>query len=157
MFKDAEELQAYVMETYPEVTDSRITKDHWDLRCSSCRVVRGFQVVRRQLSGNTVDTYGGLDFDKDGHAPVIYTFRCPVCETFKQWVLVEIAILHGNKYHTHYFKVTSLPNEGIEDIEELPVEPASLRIAYKQAIRAMDANANIAAAAMFRRAVQGTY
>jgi Domain of unknown function (DUF4145) len=41
-----------------------------------------------------------------------------------------------------------------KDIEELPSDPPSLRIAYKQAVRAIDANANLAAAAMFRRALQ---
>lgn len=42
----------------------------------------------------------------------------------------------------------------MEDIDELPEKPPSLRIAYRQAIRAKDANAHIAAASMFRRAVQ---
>ncbi len=42
----------------------------------------------------------------------------------------------------------------MEDISELPEEPPSLRIAFKQAIRAKDANAHLAAASMFRRAVQ---
>jgi hypothetical protein len=50
--------------------------------------------------------------------------------------------------------MTSVPSEGLEDIDELPEEPPSLRIAYRQAIRAMDANAHLAAAAMFRRALQ---
>jgi hypothetical protein len=53
-----------------------------------------------------------------------------------------------------YYRVASLPSEGVEDIEEIPEQPPSLRIAYKQAIRAMDGNAHIAAAAMFRRALQ---
>jgi hypothetical protein len=34
-----------------------------------------------------------------------------------------------------------LPSEGLEDIDELPTDPPSLRTAYRQAIRAMDANA----------------
>jgi DNA invertase Pin-like site-specific DNA recombinase len=55
---------------------------------------------------------------------------------------------------SHYFKVTSIPNEGLEEIDELPQNPPSLRIAYRQAIRATDANAQLAAAAMFRRALQ---
>ena len=42
-----------------------------------------------------------------------------------------------------------MPNDGSEEIEDLPDEPASLRAAYRQAVRAMDANAHIAAAAMF--------
>lgn len=50
--------------------------------------------------------------------------------------------------------MTSLPSEGLEDIKELPEKPPALRTAYRQAIRAKDANANLAAAAMFRRALQ---
>jgi hypothetical protein len=50
--------------------------------------------------------------------------------------------------------VTSVPSEGLEDIDELPDDPPSLRAAYRQAIRAMDANAPLAGAAMFRRALQ---
>jgi hypothetical protein len=58
------------------------------------------------------------------------------------------------KGKNHWFKVTSVPNEGIEEIEGLPNEPKSLKVAYKQAIRSMDAGAYLAAAAMFRRALQ---
>ena len=54
----------------------------------------------------------------------------------------------------HYHRISALPNEGVEDIAAIPAKPESLRVAYKQAIRSMDANAHIAAAAMFRRALQ---
>jgi hypothetical protein len=57
-------------------------------------------------------------------------------------------------YYNRMFRVSSVPAEGLEDIAELPDEPPALREAYRQAIRSMDANAHIAAAAMFRRAVQ---
>ncbi|HTF69960.1 MAG TPA: DUF4145 domain-containing protein [Edaphobacter sp.] len=36
----------------------------------------------------------------------------------------------------------------------MPEQPTPLRAAYREAVRAMDANANMAAAAMFRRALQ---
>jgi putative ABC transport system substrate-binding protein len=39
--------------------------------------------------------------------------------------------------------VTSIPGEGLEEIDELPADPPALRTAYRQAIRAMDANAHI--------------
>jgi hypothetical protein len=55
---------------------------------------------------------------------------------------------------SRYFRVTSVPSEGLEEIDELPQNPPSLRVAYRQAIRAMDVNAQLAAAAMFRRALQ---
>jgi uncharacterized protein DUF4145 len=50
--------------------------------------------------------------------------------------------------------VTSLPSESLEDIQELPEDPPALRTAYRQAIRPTDANAHVAAAAMFRPALQ---
>jgi Domain of unknown function (DUF4145) len=81
-----------------------------------------------------------------------HLFRCPVCKSFKQWIVYTK--LEGSERRFIHYLVTSLPAEGLEDIDELPEHPESLRIAYRQAIRAMDANAPLAAAAMFRRAVQ---
>jgi hypothetical protein len=156
MFTSENDLKAYVLENYPPVTDQRINEDHWDLLCTRCKVTRGFQVAKRQVSGNTVQRYNYTDFDQDYYAPVVYLFRCPVCKAFKQWIVFELQLqaTEDGKYHSYYFRVTSLPSEGLEDIEELPQNPPSLREAYKQAIRAMDANAHLAAAAMFRRALQ---
>lgn len=152
VFKNTQDLKEYVVENYVQVTDKRINESHWDLLCTSCKMTRGFQLVKRQLSGNQASGYG--NFSRDFDAPVVYLFRCPVCKAFKQWVVFEIIFVKGESRITRYFRVTSLPNEGLEEIEELPTEPPSLRIAYKQAIRAMDANAHLAAAAMFRRALQ---
>jgi hypothetical protein len=115
-------------------------------------MTRGFQLTNRVVSGEIV---GYSHFSRDFNTPVTYIFRCPVCKAFKQWIVYEFEIQRKDgKLKTHYFRVTSVPSEGLEDISELPEEPPQLRSAYRQAIRAMDANANIAAAAMFRRALQ---
>lgn len=152
MFSSPDELRLYVMQNFPEVTDHRINESHWDLECTTCKVTRGFQLTSREVSGETVG-YG--NFNRDFKAPVTYIFRCPVCKAFKQWIVYEFEIPRKDgKFKTHYFRVTSVPNEGLEDISELPQDPPQLRSAYREAIRAMDANANIAAAAMFRRALQ---
>ena len=152
MFRSRDELKTYLIENYPEVTDSRIDEDHWDLECSICKVTRGFQLTKREV-GVCETQYSDLAQDFD--APVTYSFRCPVCKAFKQWIVYEpyLGNARGER-EKHYFRVTSAPSEGLEEIDELPVDPPSLRTAYRQAIRAMDANANIAAAAMFRRALQ---
>jgi hypothetical protein len=55
-----------------------------------------------------------------------------------------LAELINDTVKSHYFKVTSIPNERLEEIDELPQNPPSLRIAYRQAIRATDANARLA-------------
>lgn len=162
MFKSSEELKHYVIANYPEVTDHRIDDNYWDLQCTHCKITRGFQVFKRQLSGNKAIVYSGNPinphvetFNIDFDAPVTYLFRCPVCKAFKQWIVYEIDRPDtSGKKRRHCFRVTSVPSEGLEDIAELPAEPPALRTAYRQAIRAMDANAHLAAAAMFRRAVQ---
>lgn len=157
MFEKYEEQKTYIKENYPEVTDSRIDDNHWDLHCTNCDVVRGFQVIQR---GNTTQEARYSDnYSIDFNAPQTIYFRCPVCHTYKLWILLRIAeneMGQDGKEHyiTRLYKITSIPSEGIEDINELPEEPKALRIAYKQAIRAIDANAHIAAAAMFRRALQ---
>src|ERR1035438_3700627 len=152
MFKNSDELRSYVIENYPDVTDARFDDAHWDFECTKCKVTRGFQLTKR-IHGMDNTTYSIIYQDAD--APSTYVFRCPVCRAFKQWILYAIKIpVDAKNKETRYFRVTAVPNDGLEDITELPVDPPSLRIAYKQAIRAMDANANIAAAAMFRRAVQ---
>jgi len=157
MFKDSDELKKHIFNNYQEVTDNRIDEDHWDLQCTHCKVVRGFQVIKREISGNTVRTYAGYpgkEFRQDSNAPVTYLFRCPVCKAFKQWIVYEFLNVHHRPEKYQYFRVTSVPGEGLEDIDELPADPPSLRTAYRQAIRSMDANAPLAAAAMFRRALQ---
>lgn len=148
MFTEQKEQIEYIKENYPEITDSRINDNHWDIYCPQCKVVRGFNVTEQQYSSEL------LNFK----VPYIYHFYCPVCRMYKSWiifVLFEDIEENGKKRGIYrYFRVKSIPEEGLEDIEELPKNPASLRKAYQQAIRAMDANAYIAAAAMFRRALQ---
>ena len=112
-------------------------------------------MIGRHLSGQR--TRYGLSqphFTEDFDAPVTYIFRCPVCKAFKLWSVFRVQIPADGKYHDHFYRLTSLPNEGLENIDELPEEPLALRVAYRQAVRAMDANAYLAAAAMFRRALQ---
>jgi len=153
MFKTVDDLVNYVIENYPKVTDSRINDNHWDLQCTTCKVTRGFQVVRREVAAYRSQQYGNLVPESAG--PRNYVFRCPVCKSFKNWIVFEIETEDdAGKRRTDIYRVTSLPSEGLEDIAELPPNPPSLRIAYRQAIRAMDANAHLAAAAMFRRALQ---
>ena len=99
--------------------------------------------------------------------PRMVYFKCPVCDMYKLWILFRLDFkktederksINSQVTFKHqasrWYKVTSVPNDGLEEIEELPDKPASLRTAYRQAVRSMDANAHIAAATMFRRALQ---
>jgi hypothetical protein len=91
MFSDTDDLKRYVAENYVEVTDSRIDDDHWDFYCSYCKITRGFQVIKRDVSGIWSKRYHPPrhpdNFDQDFDAPLTYLFRCPVCHAFKQWIV----------------------------------------------------------------------
>jgi hypothetical protein len=153
MFETTDDHRDYIVANYPEVTDRRIDQSHWDLLCTTCKIVRGFQVLRRDI-GISKTSYGRIG-ETDFYAPHTYYFRCPVCRTFKQWIVFNVQLKDAEeKYRDHYFRVTSIPSEGLEQIAELPENPPALRKAYREAIRSMDANAHMAAAAMFRRALQ---
>lgn len=153
MFKNEEEQITYIKENYSEVTDQRIDNDHWDIYCPKCKMVRGFQVVIRGFTARQSEKYSTYSIDYG--APQSIYFHCPVCDSYKMWIIFVLNEKTDDQIPVNrYYKVTSLPGEGLEEIEELPAEPQALRVAYRQAIRAMDANAHIAAAAMFRRALQ---
>ncbi len=154
MFIDQETQIKYIKETYPEITDKRIDDAHWDLHCSECGVTRGFFVTEMTISHRNT-RYDGPSFSH----PYSISFHCPVCKLFKIWIVFHTEDLEKDEggeesWVKRYYKVTSLPGEGLEDIDQLPEDPSTLRVAYRQAVRAMDANAYIAAAAMFRRALQ---
>lgn len=156
MFADEEQFVKYIVENYPEVTDSRKDDDHFDILCTKCNLVRGFQVVRRV---NTTHKTIYQQYDDDYTAPRTIYFHCPVCGSYKLWIVFEFTFPvtdeEGKTTNIQrMFRITSIPSEGIEDIGELPEKPEALRVAYRQAIRSMDANAHIAATAMFRRALQ---
>ena len=154
MFRSMDDQREYITVNFPEVTDQRMNDDHWDLLCTRCKVVRGFQLIKREVAGHSRPAH--RQWVEDFSAPKTYYFRCPVCAMYKIWVVFEIRVpdADGDLGPTRYFRVTSIPSEGMEEIEELPEQPAALRTAYRQAIRSMDANAHLAAAAMFRRALQ---
>jgi hypothetical protein len=148
MFEKIDDQQKYIVDNFPEVTDQRIDNDHWDLLCTTCRAVRGFQLTRSEIQAFEA---GYPNYHTDWEGPRTFYFRCPVCRSFKMWL---VFVIGNHTTNQRYYRITSIPSEGLEEIEELPADPPALRTAYRQAIRAMDANAHIAAAAMFRRAVQ---
>lgn len=155
MFGTEEEQRQFIYEHFPEVTDSRKDDDHWDLECTKCKVVRGFKVVRYDYNSKT----GMYSTDVEFKLPMAVHFECPVCHQYKTWLVFQfVDSVKGANGHTvgklRLFRMMSIPDEGLEDMESLPTEPASLRKAYREGVRAMGAGANIAAATMFRRALQ---
>ncbi|MDE3042264.1 MAG: DUF4145 domain-containing protein, partial [Nitrospirota bacterium] len=52
------------------------------------------------------------------------------------------------------YRIAAIPTEGQHEIPELPEKPKALRAAYSEAIRSLDNNCPMSAAAMFRRTLQ---
>jgi hypothetical protein len=126
MFASKDDQTAYIIANFSEITDQRIDDNHWDLPCTRCEVTRGFQVVRRDTQGSTGGMYG--DYMRDFSAPITFYFRCPVCGLFKQWIVFELRLrpAEDRPFETHYYRVTSIPSEGLEEIEALPENPPAL-------------------------------
>jgi hypothetical protein len=137
-------LDNYIFENYIDVTNQFDDEEHLTGFCSKCKKTVGFQIIERHVSQKNTE-YG---YNSDFEPPYSIFFRCPLCKLFKVWIvfqrrLREERIVDGEtKIYgvDHIYRVTSLPNEGLQDIPELPDTPKSLRKAYKEAIRSMDAN-----------------
>src|ERR1035437_11162341 len=117
MFYKNQDQVNYIIETYPEVTDHRVNDAHWDLHCPQCKTTRGFQVI--EMSEGRIPTGYHGHYSVDSQAPQTIYFRCPVCKAYKQWIVYKIAHNEGEggkpNWVNHYYRVASLPSEGIED------------------------------------------
>ena len=156
MFTSTKDHIAYIKGNYPDVTPQNAASNNWPIFCTNCKMVCGFQITETALAKQPGDSaYIAMS---DALSPIAIWFRCPVCRAHKQWITYRISEPEGDlrvlTMVTRYYRVASLPCDGSEDISELPTEPPALRAAYQEAVRSMDANAHMAAAAMFRRAVQ---
>ncbi|MFA6097413.1 MAG: DUF4145 domain-containing protein [Candidatus Paceibacterota bacterium] len=156
-------LDKYILEHYTDVSNDFDDNDHLTGFCGQCKKTVGFQIIERQVAMcNARHTPYRSTYTSDFIPPYSIYFRCPSCKLFKIWIVFERRMneekLIGDEKEIrsvrHIFRVTSLPNEGTQDIPELPENPVSLRKAYIEAIRCMDANCFLASAAMFRRALQ---
>ena len=160
MFKSWDDIAQHIFDTYPDATDPRLNQEHWDLPCDSEKcggIVRGFHVSDNGMEVQPT-RYGNRHETKPNGFKAFY-FECPVCHEYKiwlgYWVRIKLSTPEGEEQRSEnrFFRLASLPMEG-EDLPVLPDEPPSVRIAYTQAVRAMNANAYMPAAVMFRRALQ---
>lgn len=156
-------LDQYILDNYIDVTNEFDDKNHHTGFCSNCKKTVGFQIIERHVAKcNVRPSMYSESYDSDFTPPYSIYFRCPICKLFKVWIVFERRLKEERTVNgeikiygvDHIFRVTSLPNEGTQDIPELPENPPSLRKAYKEAIRCMDANCFLASAAMFRRVLQ---
>ena len=159
-----EELKEYILENYVDVTDSFLDQSHMAGFCSKCKKTVGFQIVNRKVAMcNVRQSLYSTGYDSDFIPPYSIYFKCPVCQKFKIWIVFERTLVEQQEQddgsvkeysNNHIFRVTSLPNDGISEIEDLPDNPSSLKKAYTEAVKCLDNNCCLASATMFRRALQ---
>lgn len=157
---DNDWLTKYITENYLDVTEQFDGEEHLNCFCSVCKKDVGFQITEREGVSHRTEYWSySMDFEH----PYSICFRCPSCKLYKIWIVFkrdlryEVVNEEGvpvRYSEEHIFRVASLPNEGLVEISGLPDSPPSLKKAYKEAIRCMDANCFLGSAAMFRRALQ---
>jgi len=142
MIYSLEEIESFISKNYPDITDTFIDQNHITSYCPHCNTIMGLQVLVKGIS-TSPSTYGSA---YDWKLPFTVVLKCPSCKLHRIWVLYQIKDEENEK--DHVFRLLSIPGEGKYEIPELPDEPPTLRRAYNEAIRCMDANCPMAAAAM---------
>ena len=148
MIISQDDFDKYIEATYPDVTDS-LQSDHRLFEyCPYCKARMGLDVIRREYIYYLSRRSPTSEVEKkpDNDYPYILTFRCPDCRAERRWFLYKV--------HQQTYRIMSIPGDCGAEIDEIPADPPALRKAYGEAIRAIDANCPMAAAAMIRRALQ---
>lgn len=148
MIISQDDFDDYISETYPDVTDSLAANHRVFEYCPYCKARMGLNVIRREYIYYLVKRGSNELLEKkiDNSYPYICVFLCPDCRAERRWFLYGIG---GQTY-----RIMSIPGDSGAEIDELPIDPPALRKAYSEAIRALDANCPMAAAAMIRRTLQ---
>ena len=149
MILSQEDFDQYILDTYPDVTDSLESQHRMFEYCPYCKARMGLDVIRREYVYSLVQRHPNSPPVKkpDNDYPYICVFLCPDCKAERRWFLY---LVDGRTY-----RIMSIPGDsGGAEIDELPADPTALRKAYSEAIRSFDANCPMAAAAMIRRALQ---
>jgi hypothetical protein len=147
MIFSQDDFEAYIVNTYPDVTDSLKSEHRIFDFCPYCGVRMGLDVIRREYVYYLLPRGpGATRMTTDENYPYVCVFRCPDCKAERRWFLYQV----GAKT----YRILAIPGDSGAEIDELPSEPPALRKAYSEAIQAYDANCPMAAAAMVRRALQ---
>ncbi len=150
MIFSQDDFNKYVSETYPDVTDSLISDERIIEHCPYCKARMGLNVIRREYIYYFYQRSSAFNAKAekipDSDYPYICVFFCPDCRAERRWFLYQ--------FNLRTYRIMSIPGDSGAEIDELPKEPPDLRKAYSEAMRALDANCPMAAAAMIRRALQ---
>lgn len=165
-----DEMIKFIEENYPDVTDRILDKSHVAGFCPGpkCNREMGLQILEISTASKRTEYGSRSDF----FMPYMVHLKCPRCELFSLWILYRVtrivesaavarpgaaalaSIKAPPKISYKTYRLVAIPPEGKYEIPELPQEPASLRKAYSEAIRCWNNNCPMAAASMFRRALQ---
>ena len=139
-----EDFDKYVASNFPDVSETFKANRHITEYCHNCATTVGMKIEDFEYPTfyNSIMETRSADASK----PHLILFSCPICSRFKVW------LVHNMGLRT--YKIASIPADDYMAMEGVPEDPAALKRAYLEALRCMQANAPIAAAAMFRRALQ---
>jgi hypothetical protein len=148
MIFSQDDFDEYIQQTYPDVTESLISNHRLVEFCPYCMARMGMDVLRREYVCFLVQRSSNILAEKKADTDYSYicVFRCPDCKAERRWFLYKV--------DRRTYRIMSIPGDSGAEINELPADPPVLRKAYSEAIRALDANCPMAAAAMIRRALQ---
>jgi len=149
--QNGQEFVEYVQTRFQDVTDDLIDEKHLSGYCPECRREVAFDVVTHHMSAVYQLGRYGSNQTLVPEQPQTLLFSCPIrtCSFFKFWIITKIEI---NGVDRTYL-VASIPDQH-EEIPGIPETYTQLLASYREAIRCMNAGAPMAAAAMFRRALQ---
>ena len=145
VFFNARQLDLYITEHFQDVT-GLLLKERVKKYCPKCEIHMGFEMVE-----SAHNYQGGSEF----RHPYSTLIQCPSCESSAMWLLYKIYARGSNGERLdRIYRLLEMPGASVFDIPGLPAEPHALRKAYNEAVRSLEANNPMAAATMFRRALQ---
>jgi hypothetical protein len=142
MLFSSEEFDAYVASSFPKITDAFLSRTRVVDFCPQCNTSIALEIVKYVYAA----VESGAGFKISQARPHMFILKCPECDSERAWLVYKAG--------EETYRLLSIPGDSDVEIPELPADPPSLRKAYSEAVRCMNANCPMAAAAMFRRALQ---
>ena len=164
MLLDPKALHAYIVANFPDVTSRILNSEHIAADCPKCNRSVALKVSQIEANSSTGGRTGITTMEL--FFPFFALLHCPICKSVAIWVLYRTRVEDLSVSSpaqllaipapspVKIFRIASIPPEGLQEIPDLPEKPATLRTAYIEAMRSLDNNCPMAAAAMFRRALQ---
>ena len=135
----------YILENYTNVTPLFIDHHHVKEYCLLCKATMGFEIDTVPIP--TEKKHLVLK------TPQTLLLTCPVCHSFKVWVVQNIFLRNSNNTGSiQKYRIMSIPKEQPE-IPEMPDKPPYLKKLYLEGLKCLEAGCPVAAAVVFKRAI----